>query len=183
MPSTGLSQANVVARRLCEALSHWLSQCSTLGARTGRALRDCFTQSGCIPFDVPLARSLRSRKSSGQCHWSSLSQLWLAPRRLHAKGKASALPFGPLPEGYSPKDHQKLCPWIVRTQFSSARPVRAPKAQQWLCTRQSHRTNRALVEWAAKGQSRSSLPFTLPDALLSHPLACEIPALPNPFPP
>ena len=81
-----------------------------------------------------------------------------APRRPHTIGKAFAWPFGLLPDGPTPLDQQWLYPWIVRTQFSSARPVRAPKAQQWLCTWQSHRTNGAVAKRLVKG-NREAPPF------------------------
>ena len=75
----------------------------------------------------------------------------------------------PKEEAPSPLDQHWRCPWIVRTQFSSARPVRAPKEVQCFAIGQSHRTNAALAKWPVKGQSQSAPPFP-PPSLNTQPL-------------
>ena len=78
---------------------------------------------------LPLASSLREGMPSGDAigmpsaRAVPVRQQW---RSRHSRKRRERR----FPEGPTQKEKHSLCPWIVRTQFSSARPVRAPKAQQ-----------------------------------------------------
>ncbi len=83
------------------------------GARTGRALQNRVRtgqrQSECYP----MARSLRG---------------------VYAFGQNKGYPLARAPEGPSPMALQMFCKCSVCKPFCSARPVRAPKEEQWQST-------------------------------------------------
>lgn len=66
-----------------------------LGARTGRALRHSFTQSDCMPFDVPLAWGLRGRGSFGRCHWQEGAPGGPSPLEKHLLYPSAPSPKAP----------------------------------------------------------------------------------------
>ena len=99
-----------------------------------------------VPFGLPTPKAPR--------HWIINGfALGSCARSLAVRAPVRA----PKEEGPSPLDQQWLCPWIVRTQFSSARPVRAPKEegsppldQQWL------------YPWIVRTQFSSARPVRAP---------------------
>ena len=158
-------------------------QCSALGARTGRALRNCFTRSDCIPFDVPLARILRGGDAFGRCRWSAIGtrpgrpchishwhQLWLCPSASLPEGptpmgKHSLGPKAPSPEATRQRTIKSFALGSCARSLAVRAPVRAPKEKpslsHWLSAPHKRRATALACE-------REAL-----RPILSRPSACE----------
>ena len=88
---TCLSQANAAPRGLCAALTHWRCQYSAVGARTGRALRNCLHANRMQAFYPAIGEEpgayTRTECTPLTCQWHATgSPLGIPPRRLPANG-------------------------------------------------------------------------------------------------
>ena len=88
-------------------------------AHGGAHCKTVCTRAVSYPLAMPLARGLRFGVAIGRCHWSAFGE-----------GPRASAPALRHPEDSTPMEKPSTYPWIVRTQFSSARPVRAPKEEQ-----------------------------------------------------
>ena len=96
-------------------------------AHGGAHCKTVCTRAVSYPLAMPLARGLRFGVAIGRCHWSAFGE-----------GPRASAPALRHPEDSTPMEKPSTYPWIVRTQFSSARPVRAPKEEQ--CFAHGNRT-------------------------------------------